>query len=265
MLITDNFVMLNFPKTGSAFARDAIKRLHRSTGLRAALERRGLMRSSLQELLMKPYFFTATQGVTIPTNSEHGVYSQVPAAHQAKPVITVMRDPEKRMVSAYEFRSWAKHPIPNAEQVVEWFPSFPDISFEQFIRMNQELILPYIQPNGMQVKVGPLTTKFIRMYARDPRKTMLALRENTDLRKDYDQHFPKIHFLHTENLNQELYDLLLQFGYPSNKIAFILEKQKMNTTGRSRNTYLTPELTSRLQHSERFFYQLFPEYLNKPE
>ncbi len=257
--------MLNFPKTGSAFARDAIKRLHRSTGLRAALERRGLMRSSLQELLMKPYFFTDTQGETIPSNSEHGVYFQVPLEHRGKPVVTVMRDPAKRLVSAYEFRSWAKHPVPNLEQAVHWFPAFPEISFEEFFRMNRELTLPYIQPEGMQVQVGPLTTQFIRMYAHDPVKTMLALRGDTDLRTAYDQHFPKIHFLHTENLNQELHDLLLQFGYPSNKIAFILEKQKMNTTSRSRNTYLTPEMTSRLQHSERFFYQLFPEYLKKPE
>jgi hypothetical protein len=263
MLITDRFVMLNFPKTGSAFTRDALKQLHRPGRIRQAMEYRGWMKPGLTEHLMLPYFFTETQTASEGlVNSEHGVLLQIPQAHRHKPVFSIVRDPIKRLVSAYEFRSWAKHPIPDLDQAMQWFPNFPDLSFEDFFRMNRELILPYIQPEKMQVQVGPLTTQFIRFYAREPVRTMLSLRENTDLRKDYELHFPQIHFLHTENLNQELHDLLLRLNYSSKRIAFILEKKKKNTTGRSRTRYLTPEQTAQVHQSERFFYQLFPEYLH---
>ncbi|MCC6841429.1 MAG: hypothetical protein IT230_14815 [Flavobacteriales bacterium] len=263
MLITDKFVMLNFPKTGTAFARDALKHLHRPGGLRSRLEAIRVLRPALQELLMKPFFFTQEHAGSIDRDrSEHGVFIQVPEQHRHKPVVTVVRDPLERLVSLFEFRSWAKYPMPDREQATTWFPQFPDLSFSEFFQLNQVLALPNIQPTGMQVEVGPLTTQFIRFYARDPRKTILSLREDTDLRKDYDLHFPKIRFIHTENLNRELHSLLLEFGYPKKKIAFILEKEKMNTSKRTRATYLTPELIAQLHHSERFFYQLFPEYLH---
>ncbi len=211
---------------------------------------------------MKPYFFTVQHAATGRLHSEHGVYHQIPGPHRAKSLFTVVRDPLQRLVSLYEFRSWAKYPVPDREQVARWYPQFPDLSFEDFFRLNQELILPFIQPPGMQIRVGPLTTQFIRFYAHNPLKTILSLREGTDLQKDYDLHFPRIRFLHTENLNQEMHDLLLQFGYPARKIKFILDKERMNTTARSRSTYWTPELVNAIHENERFFFQLFPEYLN---
>lgn len=262
MLITDNYVMVNFPKTGSSFTRDAIKRVHTTGGLRGAMEKTGLVKPRLQELLMVPFYFTKQQeAANGQPDSEHGCVVQIPAAHRSKPVVSVVRDPMARIVSAYEFRSWARHPFPSLEQVTAWFPHYPDLSFEEYIRWGHELSLPFAQPAGARTAIGPLTTQFIRFYARDPLKTFLALRDDTDLRKDYDLHFPKIHFVHTENLNRELHDLLLQLGYPREKIAFILEKEKTNTSPRTRSSYLTPELVARLHHSERFFYQLFPEYL----
>lgn len=266
MLITDQFVMINFPKTGSAFSRDALKRIHKTGNLRRALERRGFAKPALRELLMVPFYFTKEQeSANGRPDSEHGCVTQVPADHRGKAIVSVMRDPVSRLVSLYEFRSWAKHPFPGKQQLTEWFPKFPNLSFEEFYRYIHELSLSFAQPPGLQTEVGPLTTQFIRFYARDPLKTILSLREDTDLRKDYDLHFPKVHFLHTENLNRELHSLLLEFGYPKEKIAFILEKEKMNTSERTRAAYLTPELIARLHRSERFFYQLFPEYLQALE
>lgn len=263
MLITRKFVMLNFPKTGSAFARDTLKRLHQGNRVRRGLERFGLARPRLQEELMMPYYFNPVQqAANGRLNSEHGTYQQIPKEHRHKPVFTVVRDPLRRLVSLYEFRSWVQHPFPSTDRLKQWFPHFPDLSFDEYCKMNQELALPFAQPEGMQVAIGPLTTQFIRFYARDPLKTILSLREDTDLRRDQDLHFPQIRFLHTEHLNQELHDLLLEHGYGRDKLAFILDKPKMNTTKRSRTNYLTPDLVARLHHSERFFYQLFPEYLD---
>lgn len=264
MLITKKFVMLNFPKTGSAFARNAIKQVHEPKKYRRWLERWGIARPTLEERLMMPYFFTeAHKSATGYINSEHGVFIQIPDEHTGKQVVSVLRDPIKRLISLYEFRSWAKYPVPNRNKAQEWFPNFPDLSFDEYFRFTEELALQHVLPDGMQVEVGSLTAQFIRFYARDPLKTMLSLREDTDLARDYDQHFPKIHFLHTENLNRELHDFLLKMGYPAERIAFILSKKKENTTTRSRPSYFTKELSEEFHRKERFFFQLFPEYLPK--
>lgn len=262
MLITNKFVMLNFPKTGSTFARRALNQVHQPGRIRRILEDYKVLAPAVEEQLMMPYFFTEIhRQATGDASSQHGVYSQIPAAHKNKVVATVIRDPFKRLVSLYEFRSWAKHPIPDSVQVKKWFPNFPDLSFNEHFSYTQEHTLPYVLPEGMQVEVGSLTAQFIRFYAHDPLKTMLALREDTDLRRDYDLHFPKIHFLHTENLNQDLHDFLLELGYPATRIAFILSKKKVNTTTRSKPSYFTQELFDEFQRKERFFFQLFPEYL----
>jgi hypothetical protein len=262
MLITDKFVMLNFPKTGSAFARDTLKKVHQPSGITAALMRLGLAQPTLQEHLTKPFFFTKEHSASIDRDrSEHGVYMQIPSEHRGKTLMTVVRDPMKRIISLYEFRSWAKYPIPDRTTVTNWFPHFPELDFNEYFDMLMHRSLPYVQPEGLSVAIGPLTTQFIRFYARDPMKTILSLRDGTDLRKEYDLHFPKIQFLHTEDLNRELHQFLVTCGYPSNKIDFILDKQKMNTTVRTRPEYFSSAHISDLVNLERFFYQLFPEYL----
>lgn len=262
MLITEKFVMLNFPKTGSTFARAALMQAHQPNKLERIRHRLGWGGPTLQELKMAPFrlteAYTAWQKNRPP--SQHGVYVQVPEAHRHKAIMSVVRDPIERIVSLYEYKDWQKYPFPDRDTVSRAFPSFPDLSFEEYLKLS-DLNRHLVQPAGLQVEVGPLTNQFIGFYARDPLKTLLALREDTDLRKEYNLHFPKIRFLHTENLNQELYDYLLELGYPRHRIAFITGMGKKNISERSRNSYLTPAQVARIHASERFFYQLFPEYL----
>ncbi|MCB0764782.1 MAG: hypothetical protein KDB84_08765, partial [Flavobacteriales bacterium] len=64
-----------------------------------------------------------------------------------------------------------------------------------------------------------------------------------------------------ENLSTELFDYLTELGYPRSRIDFILSMDKVNTTKRSRPEYFTPQHQEQIRHSERFLFQLFPEYL----
>jgi hypothetical protein len=259
MLITKQFVMINLPKTGSTFARKVLKRIHDPKGGREFLERIGLLNSALEELLMPQKFFTEIHTASNPVVEQHGAYVQIPAEHKDKLVMSVIRDPVERLVSMYEFRAWVRNPFPDMVQLKKRFPAFPDLSFEEFLDMMFEFV-HLMHPPGMKVRVGPLTTQFVRFYAKDPLKTILSLREDTDLARDQDLHFPKITFLHTENLNQELYDFLKGLGYSEQKISFIGTMDKENTTGRSRPSYMTAADVTRIYQSVRFFYQLFPEY-----
>jgi hypothetical protein len=259
MLITDKFVMLNFPKTGSTFAREALKAVHQPPRHIRGLIRLGLMRPRVEDLKMLPWFFTKEQ-TAVGSVSQHGTYLQIPHKHRSKPVVSVVRDPFTRIVSLYEYRDWQKRVLPPLDVMKVRFPHFPELSFEEFLDM-QQFALPYVQPSNMQVKIGPLTTQFIRFYARDPMRTITELRDDTDLRKDWDLHFPEIHFLHMENLNQELHALLAKYGFPQKKIAPILGRNKVNVSRRTRSSYLSPRLMDGILHQERFFFQLFPEYL----
>lgn len=262
MLITKKFVMLNFPKTGSTFARTALMQAHQPNTLEKLQHRFGLGSPVFQELKMRPVRLTQTH-TTWQKNrppSQHGVYMQIPKAHRSKMIMSVVRDPIERIVSLYEYKDWQKFPFPDRDTVSRSFPSFPELSFEEFLQLG-EMNRKLVQPAGMQVDVGPLTTQFIGFYARCPERTLLALKEDTDLRADYDLHFPAIRYLHTENLNEELYAYLLELGYPKHHIAFITGMSKKNVSERTRNQYLTSEQIAHIHWSERFFYQLFPEYL----
>ena len=109
--------------------------------------------------------------------------------------------------------------------------------------------------------VGPLTLQFIRMYARDPLRTALALHDGIDLRRCWREHFPRITFLRTERLTEQLPRWLMDQGYSRRSLGFVHAKERVNRTGRSRQRYFTPALANELRQRERLFYQVFPDYL----
>ncbi len=261
MLITDKFVMINFPKTGSTFARKALFQVHAPSRLDRILQKLQLAKPELEELIMHKFFFTEAEKASKPEADQHGGCMQIPEKHKGKEIMSVVRDPETRLVSAYEFKAWQRQVFPSVQVLKEQYPHFPDLSFAEFLEATYANA-HVAQPPGVQVQIGPLTTQFIRFYARDPLKTIQSLREDTDLRKDRDLHFPKIQFLHTENLNQEFHDFLLGLGYAPDRIAFILNKKKENITKRSQESYITPEIRRTIQDQERFFYQVFPDYVH---
>jgi hypothetical protein len=253
MIIAERFVMLNLPKTGSSFARKMIKELLEPNGLQRLLGRKPPM----EELLMIPFRFKPSRHQY---PSQHAVWSQIPAEHRNKPVVSIVRDPIDRLVSAYEFRHWERHPPLAPDEMRSSFPGFPDLSFEEFLRMSYDLQLPRSLPEGMRTEVGPLTVQYIRFFARDPLRTMLSLHDGMDLAAVREEHFAPVHYLHMENLREELIAFLISVGYSERQVSFIRERQRVNTTKRSQKTYFTPALTARVLHMERFLYQLQPEY-----
>ena len=77
--------------------------------------------------------------------------------------------------------------------------------------------------------------------------------------------FP-VHYLHTDNLNQELHDYLLQHGCKAEDLEFILQSGKIFPPegGRSEEEkwqqYYTPELKAYVRHKERILFNIFPEF-----
>lgn len=240
MIITDRFVMLNFPKTGSSFARTVIKQLHQVGKLQRLLGRK----PGYEELLMLPYRYKPSRKQY---PSQHAVWCQIPEQHRSKPVMSILRDPMERLVSAFEFRHWERHPSMDLDRLKERFPHYPEISFAEFLQMTYEIQLPRSLPDGMRTMVGPLTAQYIRFFARDPMRTMLSLHDGMDLAAEREQHFAPVHFLHMEDLRQELRAFLLSMGYAESKLRFIEQHERVNTTSRNQASYFTPALSEHVQ------------------
>lgn len=259
MFITSRFVLLNFPKTGSTFARNVLAELHRPSTFRTLLIQAGLAKPLYQDLILPRYLVDPSVAVR---STQHLVYAQVPEQDRQKLILTVVRDPFSRLISAFEYRDWVRYPMASIDTLRRSWPTFPDLSFEDFLAMNYALgPRQLVGDMALNLDLGPLTLQFIRFYARDPRAFLRNLGPDTDLLTDMDEHFPPIHFLHTERLNQELHDLLLDLGYPRDRIAFILHRAKVNSTERSRTEYFTPALRALVLRKEHLFFQRFPEYL----
>jgi hypothetical protein len=263
MIITERFVMLNVPKTGSSFARQVVKQahFHHPPSLRQRIGwRLGAPPRMLKDVLMKPNLFNAEHAAAA-KEVAHGAYCQIPEAHRNKAIVAVVREPMARIVSLYEFRAWAKSPRIDERRLHEAFPRFPDLSFAEYFDLHMGLGYEAAAPSGMRTRVGPTTLQFIRMFAHDPLRTALALHDGMDLRREWHEHFPRITFLRTERLNHGLRRFLLDHGYTRASLRFMDEKERVNPTGRSQAHYFTPEMANEVRHRERFFYQIFPDYL----
>ncbi|MFZ1694489.1 MAG: hypothetical protein WAT74_14935 [Flavobacteriales bacterium] len=262
MIITERFVMLNFPKTGSSFARQVVKQahFHHPPSLRQRIGwRLGAPQRMLKDVLVKPNLFNAEQAARA-KEVAHGAYSQIPVEHRNKTIVTVVREPMARLVSLYEFKAWAKA-LSGIDAVHAAFPQFPELSFAEYFDLQMGAAYQASIPPGMRTEVGPLTLQFIRMFAHDPLRTALALHDGLDLRREWRAHFPRIHFLRNEHLNAQLRSFLLGQGYTRESLRFIDQKERVNRTDRSQARYFTPAMMQEVRHRERFFYQLFPDYL----
>ncbi|MBK8338967.1 MAG: sulfotransferase family 2 domain-containing protein [Flavobacteriales bacterium] len=179
MFITDRFVLLNFPKTGSTFARNVLAELHRPSALRAGLIKLGLAKPLYQDLILPRYVVDPSVPVR---TTQHLVYAQIAEEHRHKLLLTVVRDPFNRLISAFEYRDWVRFPMAPIDELRNSWPTFPELTFQEFLEMNYKLgPKQLIGDLPMHVDVGPLTLQFIRFYARDPRNYLLDLRPGWDL------------------------------------------------------------------------------------
>lgn len=80
MLVTDSFVMLNYPKTGSSFARKVIKDLY------ARQPKSWFRRRWCKELIL-PNIRTCG------ADDQHGCYSQIPPQYRNREVMSIVRNP----------------------------------------------------------------------------------------------------------------------------------------------------------------------------
>jgi hypothetical protein len=269
MILTDQFVLLNFPRTGSTFAREAVKKLYqRRSGpriLRALPPVRG--RATIRELML-PIDRTISAS-RAKRRSQHGRYGQIPPEYRDRPVVSVMRNPFDLIVSHFEHGFWKAHPIADEALLRERFPSYPELDFDEYLAMSEELGLADVL-KGVPVRadVGPLTIHFIRFFFPDPDSVLRRLTDDFIDRRQFVEELPPVRFLHTEDLRRELRGFLESVGFSSAETELIDSLPKTNIAGarggRSWPGYYRDEARRRTRHKERMLFSLFPEYDTDP-
>jgi hypothetical protein len=262
MVITDKFVFLHLPKTGGIFVTEILKRVQ--SNIKARNPHKvpfflNLMTPNTQRLYAK---FKENQ---------HGAYEQIPEEYRDRPVFAVMRNPFDRYVSIFEYGvnpgGWRYNPYAEEKAIRQEFPNFPDLTFKDYLRLENSFGLrgrPY--HDILRSNIGLLTFQFIQMFFKDPGETFRSLNDEYVNSDRYKEDMPEIIFLRMENLNRDLYHILLKFGYAVEDISFILNAEKIHikSTTKLWEEYYTEDLIQYVSYKERFLFRLFPEYVVSP-
>lgn len=265
MIITDSFVMINYPKTGSAFARKMLQQVHHGkneTILEKVSYRLGIKKRPLFLVHEEPNIREVTKRTGI--LDEHGVYIQIPKEHAHKKAISIKRNIYERYISLYEFRDWERAPWVDKEELLKKYPNYPDITFEEFMELlfnnNPFQQLPEVNNKLM---VGPATAQFILFFFKEPFKILNKIDSSYISSGQYKNDMANVHFLDQKDLNVELYNFLRSQGYPKRRIDFIIEAKKINNStpkGKTVRDYFTGDLLNLVNEKDNLLFNIFNEY-----
>ncbi|MEX2409819.1 MAG: hypothetical protein WD607_00365 [Candidatus Paceibacterota bacterium] len=266
MLITDSFLMLNLPKTGSTFARKVIKKAYGE--FEPSLKDKVKWKLGLTEKKVKELFLENLMVNHRNDKTQHGIYDQIPDEYKNSDyeIVSIMRDPFTAYISRYNFKFWQKVRHPNTDLGKNKFPHFPDLTLSEYIdfcNMDHSHRLQGVTLNK-GVSLGQLSLQYIQMFSKEHKKVLPMINKtflNSDEMKDY---FPNITFLKTENLNNDLFQFLSSKGVSKENLAFLRTERKINvSTTKKYKDYLTKDIVDKIMDLEWFLFSLYPEY--KPE
>lgn len=222
MLICENFVVLNMPKTGSTFVRTVVKEIYRQRAERTP----GAFQP--EELILP--------NLNVPDRplDQHGTYRQIPEYARSRVVVSVARNLYEKLRSTYEFGFWQEYPSLPREELLERFPHFPDLSIDEYVEMNV-LAGRRKVPNGNRLHIGNQTIQFIRMYFRDPVSVIDRLTSQYMDGDEYEADMPEITFLRHEDLNSDLAQFLQRMGFSEQEIEFCRAHPKVNEAQRRKS------------------------------
>ena len=226
MIITESFVWINFPKTGSTFAREVFRRLYSLPLLDRGKRRRFHGRWMREELVPET---RPRVGERFGQPSPHGRVSQIPESFRGLPVVSALRDPVKRAYSLHSYGDWKKadqFPVPVAE-IVAAFPEFPDLSFENYL----DYIRHFGRKNCIKVgerlyALGSQSVDFVSFFANstDPKLCPPSFESWESLA---DQ-LARVHFLDVDDLSAKLAAFLQASGFAEKDLEFIVTMPRIN-------------------------------------
>ena len=246
MLITRRFVLLNFPKTGSSFVRAVIKAIHRRRRWR-------LRREAYLKELMLP-----RGGGDYPGVDQHGGVSQVPERWRHLPLVSVIRSPWERLLSAFEFPFWQHTPpVPRAEAMA-LLPHFPDIGLDDFVTL-WDRAAEHRLGGANPRELGHQTVQFVKFFFRDPPRALARLSDDYVDSGAFRADMADISLLRHERLRDDLAEFLARHDYASDELALARGHARVNETPRgpgSRDALWTPRAAHYVAWNERYLLRM---------
>jgi sulfotransferase famil protein len=271
MIITDQFVFLAFPKTGTTYTTNVLRNIHARRGWLGRLwplswQKRDFPRPGYREhRILMP----ASPPHNKARSSRHGAWSDIPEQDRQKKLVSVTRNPFSRYTSAYLFQTrMRKHlrPVVPLEELRAIYPHYPDLSFREYYELEHRFkllsILGGIKP-GMSL--GTHSALFIRFYFRDPESVLRKITPAYIADKAYLEDMAEIEFLHQESLGEEFASFLLNEGYSEQELARAEVLERKNVARRSEqeselNHFYDESLRQEVLARDALLFDLFPEY-----
>jgi hypothetical protein len=257
MIISDDFVFIVYPKTASAFTREAFDEIHNKPFYIKWFNR-----------IFKAFYYPSKyQRIRVPKlevhnrkgqPTEHGLYLQVNEEDQKKRVFTICRSPFDRLVSLYTFKDWLR----TDELLIDpytksKYPNYPELSFDQYVDALYKLN-PLIQDAKFNLKedIGPLTVQFILFYFKEPLKVLNEkLSDDYIYQNKFIEDMPEIFFAKMSNLEEDVITFLKEIGYLEDQVKFIRAKKQTNKSrpdSKSKDDYYSQETLDFVNHKERY-------------
>lgn len=258
MIVTDNFVLLNLPKTGSTFVRKIVKDIYDQRA-----SNNSIYKIAVKLGIRKPYYkelilpnIKHKYGILNPPD-QHGIYSQIPFNDRRKKIVSVVRNPYTRFISGYEFKSWQLRPALDKDIINEYLPNFPNLSIEEYVDYLKLVANNSFFKNENNIKIGSVSLQFIQFFFKEPNKVLNNLNENY-LRSEnfYMRDMADIQFLNQENLNYELANFLKVEGFSEKEVIYALNHKAINITenkDKNRNKYFTNKVLNYIEEYESFY------------
>lgn len=245
MILTSKFVFINHPKTGSTFTREAIKEIEEKRGNTPKRYYEGSKRWRLIKLLIylgmyEPNvieFFTRRNNALHDKYDQHGTISQVPSGFDSLPKGVIARNPFDLYVSQFEFEWWKNNNFGNLKKVKERFPSYPDLSFQDFLYYKNEFGVKSLV-KGTNVKkstvcgIGYQTVNYVFTLFENANEVLTSMSKGEFEYKKSNELIPRgMQVLRNESLNKDLYKFLTDHKYSEAECKFIINKPKVRPSG----------------------------------
>lgn len=120
--------------------------------------------------------------------------------------MSTVRNPFTLLVSSYELRLWKDAPLPQGV-TEEDIPSYPNLTFEHFLRLQELSMANRWNLSFDEHGVGPQSVHFLQMFAIRPADAINDIRRGAR-HSDLQGHIPDITFLRQERLGKEICDFL---------------------------------------------------------
>ena len=256
MIITDQFVMLNLPKTGSSFARKAIKLLYKNRFDKLTFSKKLAIKLKLSKPLLCEYILPNIRIKGVKRHPDHhGTYWQIPEKHKKKKIFSIARNPYDRLLSTYEFKGWVRNPPISKELIGESFPQFPELNLNEFIEMSRMIVKQELGDRFQNIRIGPQSVQFIFMFFKNPESILQNITDCYIDSNEYLKDMADITFLRQEYLREDMKNFLLKYGFNQHELKIVDELGVINETknkSENRNALLTPEAIDYINIEERF-------------